>query len=45
LDRGVNPGARDNEALRWARGNGHAEIVRLICRWKEACDSTMICKS
>jgi len=42
---GVAPAANSNWAFQLACLNGHAEIVRLICRWKEACGSTMICKS
>jgi len=30
LERGVNPAARDNEALRFASERGHTEIVRLL---------------
>ena len=30
-DRGVNPGADDNYAIRWAAANGHVDVVRLLC--------------
>ena len=30
-DRGVNPGAHNNHAIRWAAYNGHVDVVRYLC--------------